>query len=444
MKAILVFASVALFYPLTVRAEEDFFASVEVELDETSEDSSRFLYRGYVRQYLKVGIAPPKAESNVQRYTRGVNGIRSEGFLELSGNLTPQIGWQLSAKTELDWVQWQQGEQQWGLTDTQLWLRDAYVDLNYGKNWLRVGHQVLAWGESESLAITDVLSSKDLREPGQAELEDTREALPAISMATITSFGTLTSVATFAANANRYAEQGEEFYRLSPSCLPPCIESYKKTYKQWEVAVKWDYSAAGSDLMLMAAEVNDNEQQLGGYTQSGPVFYQPRSRVLGASFTKVLSQWLLRSELANSWSDRWTGLGILGNGQEPEGSDAVLSKVQELRGMLGVDYGGLEDVLLAYEFTLVKLRDDGEIRTYCGHFFSARHSAMNNRLSNQLWLISMRMAEMKVLRWSLEYDMSDNLQLGASVALYEGDEESYFERYFAANDVANLSIKYSF
>ncbi|WP_188150068.1 DUF1302 family protein [Teredinibacter waterburyi] len=444
MKAILVFASVVLFSPVSALAEEDFFASVEVDLDNTAEDSGSFSYRGYVRQNLKLGIESPREQSNVQRYEAGVNGLRSEGFLEFSGKLAPDIRWQLSTKTELDWVQWQLGEQQWGLTDSRLFLRDAYVDFSYGNNWLRVGHQVLAWGESESLAITDVLSPKDLREPGQAELEDIREALPAISMSTITPFGSLTSVVTFAANANRNAEQGEEFYLLSPWCLPPCLESYKKPDKEWEVAAKWAYSIAGSDLMLMAAEVNDNEQQLAGYDERGPIFYQPRSRVIGGSFAKVLDQWLLRSEFANSWSDRLPVVTIPVQDPAPSDPIAGFDKVRELRAMLGLDYGGFENLQLAYEFSLVKFHRDGQVETNYGHFLSARHSAMNDRLSNQLRLIYMGTVEMKVLRWSLEYQMSDNLHLGASVALYEGDEGSYFDDYFATNDVANLSIKYSF
>ncbi len=57
---------------------------------------------------------------------------------------------------------------------TQLFPREAYVAVSEGDWELKVGNQIVAWGEANLLSTVDVVNPRDLREPGLADLDDIR------------------------------------------------------------------------------------------------------------------------------------------------------------------------------------------------------------------------------------------------------------------------------
>ncbi len=53
-------------------------------------------------------------------------------------------------------------------------LREAWISGAAGPVELTLGRQVVSWGEGRVLSLVDLLNPRDLREPGQADLEDLR------------------------------------------------------------------------------------------------------------------------------------------------------------------------------------------------------------------------------------------------------------------------------
>jgi len=61
-------------------------------------------------------------------------------------------------------------------------LKEAYVDLGFNDFDLRLGNQVLVWGKSDGMPITDVITPIDLSEFVIPEFEDQRLGIPAAKL----------------------------------------------------------------------------------------------------------------------------------------------------------------------------------------------------------------------------------------------------------------------
>jgi hypothetical protein len=133
-------------------------------------------------------------------------------------------------------------------------MKNAFVDavLDNGQ-WWRVGHQVFAWGESESMSISDVLSPYDVREFGQTEIRDIREPIPAVLYSFPVNDHKFSIVATSHARANRYADRGQEFYPYSRFDDLGLVRKEEDPDKEWELAFRYERNLNGSDFSVVAA-----------------------------------------------------------------------------------------------------------------------------------------------------------------------------------------------
>ena len=60
--------------------------------------------------------------------------------------------------------------------ESELRLKEAYVQGKLGPNLdLKFGRQIVVWGKSDNIRITDILNPLDNREPGMVDIEDLRE-----------------------------------------------------------------------------------------------------------------------------------------------------------------------------------------------------------------------------------------------------------------------------
>lgn len=96
---------------------------------------------------------------------------RSELVLEQRTQLDPFTRFKFSQRASLDTVIRRrndrfrgEGSYQEDGRESEVVLRDAYVDLSRGDYDFRIGKQQIVWGEAVSLFIADVVNGKDLRE----------------------------------------------------------------------------------------------------------------------------------------------------------------------------------------------------------------------------------------------------------------------------------------
>ncbi|SMF51999.1 hypothetical protein SAMN02745866_03312 [Alteromonadaceae bacterium Bs31] len=431
-------------------ANDDFFSSVDVELEEreTSENENRldpFGYRGYLKAIGKIGLEVPDQSFPFDRGERGLNVLRTDAFLEFRGDLSEQLSWQLSAKAELDWIQWRDGEATWRLEKERLEFKDAYIDASYQNGvWLRAGQQVLAWGEAEGLAISDIISPVDSRAPGQEQIEDLREAVPAL-MLSVPFSGKLVAAITYDAGHNIYADEHEDFYPYIALKGRAEID-YLAPEDLWEYALKWEKRFHGGDASIILGDVNDNSFSVSAISLSDQgasvSLAQERVKVLGGTFSRVVGSWVFRSELAHLWD------------QPIELSPQYAwGKQNQWRSMLSAEYSGINDLSLYYEVNSIYAPDDAELpeqgelfnQTFeAGHVFRIMHEALNARLTNQLWVLALTTDSTKVFRWDMSYDLSDSWEVASSLVVYENNDSRSALYPFRDNDTVNLSVTFNF
>lgn len=424
--------------PPAAWAQGDFFADIEVSDQSEEEANNNWNFKGYVQQKLKYGFDTPDQNFYFSRDEEGITQLRTDIFTELTYRPADQLSFVLSGKAELDALEWNNGEQDWGLEDTEFFLKDAYVDWVFGdEQWLRVGHQLFAWGESEMLAISDIMSPYDLREQGQTELRDIREQVPALLYSFPAMGGKLSLVTTYYAGHNRYAEFNEEFNPLQIPLEYMSAPHERDPDKQWEAAIKYDYYLNGGDIRVLAAEVNDNNLIPSFKLTEGSFLVQDRVYVFAVAANRVMGSLQFKTEVGMRWGQR------------------IETYVEEdqLRAMLGLEYTGMNDWLFSLEVDTIQgqklsieaplFSDQEKTDTYGGNVH-IQNTALNERLTQNWWYFHLLEEGGGVFRWDVAYDWNDSWEISAALVLYEEDATDGILYPYRNNDTFNVAAKYSF
>lgn len=419
------------------KAQEDFFSDIEVSSTKTEKAQNPL--RGFIKQSLHYGLQSPEASYGFERNQQGLEQVRTQFFLEHQNNFTQQISLSLSAKAEWDAMHWQANELTWAKDTPDVHLKDAYIDwLPQSGHWLRIGKQVFAWGESESLSITDVLSPNDQRVFGQAERQDLREHIPAAMYSLPALTGKLSLITSYQAGTHRSARSRDSFYPYLPFKNSDLKLIEKKPNSQWEYALKYDYHYNGGDLSLVIADTQSNEVflQQDALNPTRVYLQQINTQILALSANRALGNWLLKTE--------W---GINQNHATNVGLNLV--KHDQLRAMLGLEYSAINNWLFRYEATLTESVSKphalpSNLQSQTGQSLHIQHSAFNERLQHNLWLMDLHGNNGRIVRWDIQYDYTDNWAFSAAVVLYDnsaGDSVLYPYRH---NDTLNMAATFSF
>ena len=431
-------------------AQSSFFDDIDVSTETESSSLDRaWSHRGFIQQKFKYGIAAPDTNYLFERDRSGLDQVQTDAFLEINADVSDNITLRLSAKTEFDLVQWSDGELEWQINHEKLFLKDAFSDITFANgHWLRIGHQVFAWGESEALSITDVLSPTDQREFGQTELRDIREHVPALLYSLPVAQGKLSFVTTWDAGENRYADASEGFYPYITLKGSPIEISSRSPETQWEAALRYEKQFNGGDISVVLADVNDNNalalpltsHLIATSSEHAPelVRQQKRYQTVGITANRVWGGFLLRSELGINVNQSFV------NNQQ----DGII-KEDQLRSALSVQYSGINDWIFSYEINTIHTlaSQDSTLldKTHSfGHVLHLQNSALNDRITQHLWLFDLINEEGSIARWDIDYDWSDQWTVAAAAVIYQNDNNESSLYPYRHNDTVNVSIKYNF
>ncbi len=137
-------------------------------------------------------------------------------------------------------------------------LREAFLQGSLGKHIdLKTGRQIVVWGRSDILRVTDILNPVDRRTPGLMDMEDMR--LP-IFMTKLNRFAGPWNLGLIAVSEHRYDKNpsfGHDFYPGSQP-LPP-QKKPAHTAENTELAVELTGIFSGWDLSLYGARVFNDQ-----------------------------------------------------------------------------------------------------------------------------------------------------------------------------------------
>ncbi len=395
---------------------------------------------------------------------RGLSRLKAKANLEAKLKLSPTWRVKIGGHVFYDFAYAIKGRDEF--TDDVLddYEDEAELDEAYVQGALlpgldvKLGRQIVVWGKSDNIRVTDILNPIDNREPGLVDIEDLR--LPVAMTRLDYYFGdwNLCGIVIHEVRFNKDPQFGSDFF---PSSEPlPEEEKPSTGIDNQEYAVALNGIFSGWDLSLYGARFFDDQahveqtpsklklSQPPPGLKPGPVKQTPlvlerrhsRLTMFGVAANMALGNWLLKGEAAY-----FHGLEFFALPGETR---------SRLDMMAGVEYSGFTDTTISLEVVNRHLFDFDE------RLDSAPDSALEDDFQSVFRLTRNFLHETLKLtflastfdltggngafqRLTLDYDVTDRIWVQAGVITYQSGDKTSFQN-IGDNDRVFFEIKYSF
>jgi hypothetical protein len=313
--------------------------------------------------------------------------------------------------------------------ESEVELFDAYVEGSLSENLdMRLGRQVVVWGRSDTIRITDVLNPLDNRRPGMVDIEDLRLPVGMAKFDYYVGDWRITPIAVVEQRFSKNPPSGATF-NPSPRSLPS-----NEQYNDVTPALSIGAEFSGWDINFYGTRVHDDA----GYVSSG-VLKHDKVNMVGTALNVLSGSWLLKSELAHFDGLKYTTT-----------PNKTFSRTD---GLIGLEYNGIADTLIAYDVSLRKIHSyDANIantplatqeQTY-QHAFRVSSDFLNATLHAN-YLISLfgeKLDEGGFQRAWFKYDISDDVYANFGVVDYMGGSPRLDVVH--NSDMAFVDVTYAF
>lgn len=397
--------------------------------------------------HLKLGASwnfdhgePPEGQPD----WRGISRLKPEIQIDANFKLSPRWQIQAGAGYFYDFAYTIKGRDTFSddfldLYEEEAEWREVYLQGSLGRRVdLKAGRQIVVWGKSDNIRITDVLNPLDMREPGLTDIEDLR--LP-VAMARLDGYWgpwSLTAIALPEIRFNKNPVHGSDFFPGAAPLPDEDIPSWGGDNTEWAVALDGIFS--GKDISLYWADIFNDD----AHAVLGPGFTitreHARVHMWGAAGDLASGNWLLKTEAAH-----FSGLKYFNSGNDTH---------ERLDGLIGAEYSGWHETTLSLEFA---------VRHIIG--FDQRLKAAPDYVQEDEYQWALRLTrefandtiDLTLLasvygplgqdgafeRLSVSYHWTDAVSLTAGVVLYQSGDK-YTLSNIEDNDRIFGEIKYSF
>ncbi len=269
---------------------------------------------------------------------RGLSGLRTRLGIEIDGRLSGDWKTRITAHGFRDFAYTRQGRRNFSADELEAYESEAEIGELFVAGPLatdvdvKAGRQIVVWGKSDNIRITDVLNPLDLRTPGRTDIEDLRLPVTMTRLDYYRGVWNLSAIAVHEARYHKIPVPGSDFYRSSAAL--PLERKPSRALNDHEFGLALNGVFPGWDLSVYAAYHFDDSAHL---DMSGPVRLRRhgRLRMIGAAGNIALGSWLLKAEAA--FID---GLRFSTNPGE------IFSRFDAL---MGFEYSGFDDTNVALE-----------------------------------------------------------------------------------------------
>jgi len=378
---------------------------------------------------------------------RGFSKLKGSLYLELGARLLADWRVQISAKGSHDAIYDLRGEDEFSDDvvdnyETELTLTETYISGSLTDFLdLKIGRQIVVWGKSDNIRITDVLNPLDLREPGLTDIEELR--LP-VTMSRIDYYFGNWSLGAFMIHEIRYnqnPEFGSDFY--PGDTPPPDEEDPAEGSDESEYALALNGIFSGWDIAFYYADIlNDayHPELISVFPTLEIRLQHDRLALYGAAFNVAWGNWLIKTEMAYLEGFRFFNT-----------EDETFSRIDLLAGL---EYSGIRDTSVSLEVANRHLIDfderlsddpDEAIEDDTQSVFRLTRSFLNETLSCTLLAIcyGTSQADGTLERLSLDYDFNDAVMVRIGVIAYQAGD-GRLTGHIEDNDRVYAELKYSF
>ena len=176
--------------------------------------------------------------------------------------------------------------------ESEIELGEAWLQGKLNKHTdLKLGRQIVVWGKSDNIRITELINPMDNREPGMTDIEDLRLPLAMARLDYYIGDWGITALAIPEIRFNKMTPIGSDFYPL-PMAMPD-----EEIPEGTEYGLAANGIFSGWDLSLYAASLYDDNPHT-VITVTGPELQHARLNMLGSAVNVAVNNWLLKGELA--------------------------------------------------------------------------------------------------------------------------------------------------
>lgn len=432
------------------RAQDDFFNTIDVDIQQSDSDGPVQFF-GWVTEKVAYGLEAPGPLFS--RSEREINRIETNLYGQLDIAVDEQTAMRFSARYYHDEVyRWNDDtpytEDEINTHRNRYEIRDFYIEHQTPDDvYFKLGNQLLVWGQSEYLRITDLINIENQFFFAQQDLEDLRLQIPAMLVSFDLGDWVFDSVVTYKAGSNNIGPAGDEFDQFIRIRETGARILLPQTEQESEYFFRASTRLRQGDLQLVAGEFNDNAlsvSRLAALDTPTPEvsFRQNRMRALGVSANWVEGSWLYFGELGLH-RDKAVRPNFANFFSQVHGWE----QKHQILAAAGVEYNGFRNLVVTFELDSIHTQSHSASMLAKQDQVSAGvrlyWTALNERL--QVLGVWNELANNtgRVVRLSADYNWSDSLDFGLLWVDYSTGESSPFEA-FRFNDVIQLQLRYSF
>lgn len=377
----------------------------------------------------------------------GINKAQTSLYLQLDTKLSDNWNMRISANSYYDAIYdiYSHNNYRDSVEDeykTDLQLTDTYIQGKITSDIdLRIGRQIVVWGKSDSIRVTDVINPLDNRLPGMTDIEDLRLS---VAMAKLDYYLRRWNFSFMAIGESRImieAPARSEYFPVDSvfTAAPDPFSVLKTPSNSWD-NMQYAFAANGTfsgwDLSFYMAEVFDQKWHF-DYAQGTREVN--KINMLGSAVNIALGSWLLKSEIA--FLD-----GVVYN--------TTANEKNRLDMLLGFDYMGISDTTVSVEVAnkhifnyeaQMKNQSDYVDKNEMQTAIRVSRSFSNDTI-NANALLSMFGSSWEnggFGRVWIEYELADALNANFGIVDYVGGDKPMMEA-LKSNDKVFADITYSF
>lgn len=332
---------------------------------------------------------------------------------------------------------------------TQLRLDDSYIQGRLNpRTDLKVGRQIVVWGKSDNIRITDVVNPLDNRLPGMTDIEDLRLS---VGMAKFDFYLSQWNISAMIIPENRIMTEAtprgeffpvDKFFSLAPDPFLP-LKRPSASWDNMQYAFAANGVFSGWDLSFYAADVLDQKWHFDKVQGSAPLNTINRVvskiKMLGSAINMVRGSWLIKAEAAFLNGVKY---------------NSTADDKNRLDTLLGIEYMGIQDSSISYEIAnrhifdyeaqmkhQVDFTDQDEMQSALRFSRSFSNETLN--LTALVSLFGSKWENGGFSRVWLEYEIMDALSANIGFVDYIGGDKAFLEG-IKDNDRLFADIRYSF
>lgn len=316
--------------------------------------------------------------------------------------------------------------------ENEINLNELNIELEISPNLdFKTGRQIVVWGKSDSIRITDILNPLDNRAPGLVDIKNLRLGR---TMSKLDYYVDNLNLSIIALHENRFTENpksGSDF----KSTLDLMENKPKNSLENMGVALSLKAMFEGYDVDLYFADTYIDK----AYLKNGILQYDNKSKMYGAAYNKVVDSFLLKAEAAHFDNIKYNG------------TTDVKTRTDVL---LGLEYNGITDGSISYEVALRKIHDYESV-IYAQNAskseeeyqqvvrFSQSYLNQTLDLSAVVSMMGAQAQDGGSARVSLDYALDDQTSISGGVIDYIGGDNLTINAY-KDNDRIFAKVSYLF